>query len=968
MLNQTQTIIDRLAAADRKHQKEAGGSFLLRSVKYVCAVVLAAFVLDVVLHLSAGWRLSFLLGMIAGVIALGAISWYLAFVRRNRLEHIARFLETQDETLGSRLINLLQLREQVGDHSLTPLTRDLARQAIENYLDDFRNTPLEALVRTDTLRRHFKRAAWALLGFTAVFAIFFHITAIEAARFADPYGDHPPYSFTRLAIVEPAAQGTNVLYGKNLVVRVKASGHQPKEVFVTSFPPGHPEQAVTVPMFDKGKTGYDQLIDNIRTELIVFAHTKDRTSLSKQVRIGVVLTPRLEKAFVQVTPPAYTGLKPEEKPYAFKTVQVLAGSEVRFRLQSNRPLREGLLEVSNAEDQPAQHVALNKTAENEVTGALTARGSGRLRFSLVDAAGLPSQDTCEGALTVTYDLPPEIRITEPENDAFVAMDLKLKAHIEASDDYGIHAVRIHRGLNGGYSAPKTVTYDAIVRDSHETVDFNFAELGIQPGDIISMFAEAVDTAPEPHVARSQTVRLMVVSVEDYNNFLRERTDITDAEEKYAALMDDLQALVDEQKQLGDESQKLKEQLAKADAKQRDALTRELDGLLAKQNELNQKLNQHAGRMDNFVRQNPLYDVEEDLQQLLSEEAARIRQSADTNAAAARGIASRSAPPNGSRQLSPDLLTDFKKESDSQVARLGGVQEQTEQQVVGTLQDMSGMQELVKDFNQFESLYQAQRELADQVQAYNRAGQLSREDQLALKELAATEKQVGDLLGGLEQKLRDDAAAAEKLFPKAAKSGRDLADKINDLRLQPLAREATGQMLAGNGEQSFNSADRLRNEMAKLFSESQGGNCPSGNELDAYLRLQRSMNPGSNFAQMSRSRKFGRGIGQGMGMGMGEGAEGTSGYAVMNGGTMNVLGNELAPSRGSATARQPSRAGSGAGILAGKGGRSGSEKPDVMQGLNPVNRQSGAVSSENTIEQYNDVVENYFKAITTRKSP
>jgi len=34
-------------------------------------------------------------------------------------------------------------------------------------------------------------------------------------------------------------------------------------------------------------------------------------------------------------------LKAEEKPYAFKGVQALEGSEIRFRLQSNRPLREG---------------------------------------------------------------------------------------------------------------------------------------------------------------------------------------------------------------------------------------------------------------------------------------------------------------------------------------------------------------------------------------------------------------------------------------------------------------------------------------------------------------------------------------------------------------------------------------------------------------------------------------------------
>jgi hypothetical protein len=38
----------------------------------------------------------------------------------------------------------------------------------------------------------------------------------------------------------------------------------------------------------------------------------------------------------------------------------------------------------------------------------------------------------------------------------------------------------------------------------------------------------------------------------------------------------------------------------------------------------------------------------------------------------------------------------------------------------------------------------------------------------------------------------------------------------------------------------------------------------------------------------------------------------------------------------------------------------------LKGLNPVNRQSGANSAEAVMEEYNDVVENYFKAITTKQ--
>ena len=208
-MNETQKILEQLAAADREHQKEAGGKLLLRSVKYACAVVLAAFVLDVVVHLGAGWRLGLLLALLAGLLGLGIFTWHLAFVRRNRIEHIARFLETRDPALGSRLINLLQLSGQTGDATLAPLTRELARQAVENYAAELRDVPVASLARTGELRRQRKRAGLALAVFAGVLAAGFRIATVELARFADPFGDHPPYSFTHLEIVAPGPAGTS---------------------------------------------------------------------------------------------------------------------------------------------------------------------------------------------------------------------------------------------------------------------------------------------------------------------------------------------------------------------------------------------------------------------------------------------------------------------------------------------------------------------------------------------------------------------------------------------------------------------------------------------------------------------------------------------------------------------------------------------------------------------------------------
>lgn len=985
MLNPRPNILQRLAAADRLHQREVGGCLWFRSIKFLGAFLLLAFVIDLIWHLPPAGRLGLVLALIGLAVAVTVTSWYVAFVRRHRLERIARFLENRAPTLGSQLINLLQLRSQAKDPTLPPLTRDLARQAVENYAGQLHDAPLERLARTGALPRHAWHALLAVLAFAALLAMFHRVSAVQLARFFDPYGDHPPYSFTRLEIVDPGPNGTNVLYGQSVVVRVRTAGHQPRELFLTSHPPDQPELAVTVPMFDKGRTGFDQRLENIRTELVAYAHTKNQASRSKQSRISVILTPQIEASLVRIAPPPYTGIAPKESPFLFQSVQALAGSEVRFRLRSNRPLRGGQLTVSMI-DQPDLPITLTNLSESEVAGSFIAAHSARLHFTVTDVTGILSTGDHQGSLTVTYDLPPSIRVAEPDRDTFVAMDFKLQARFEAQDDYGLSRVRIHRGINGEFPDPFVTTYDSVVRQSTETLDLDLPALGVQPGDIVSLFAEAADTAPSPQLALSQTVRLRVISVEEYNDFLRQQTDLADTEAKYFSLMDDLQRLVEEQKQLAETAQKLQEQLAQADPSQRDALQRSFNALLARQSELNQKLEQHARRLEHFVRDQPLYDVEKDLQEELNELAQQIRDSTAANQAATQAPTPDSNPnpnsnsnpnsntnPNaasGQISLSPETLEAFQKAAAQQVAQLDQVQSNTEEQVTDVLADLSRMQDLIKGFNLFETLYHAQQELTAQSQAYQRTGTLSREDQLALKELAAVEKEIGDALQLLERQLREDAAEAKELFPKAAQSAVRLADQIEQRRLATLARQATSRLLAGEGEPSYLAAERLRSEMEQLFQDCQGGHCPSSGELDSYLSLQRGLNPGNNFSQLSRSRKFSFSSRPGFafGQGQGQGMSGTSGYAVADPSKIGVLGNEFAPSRGQASARQSSRQGRGTTDPSVSSTAEHLDPADVVSGLNPIQRPSGAVATETLIEEYSAVVDRYFEAITTRPPP
>lgn len=956
----------RLAAADRILQMERGGSLLLRAWPWVAGFVLIAFAVDVILHLSAVPRLGIAAGF--ALLVLSGASWcaYVARGRRNPFEHTARILESRHPRLGSKLINLLQLRAQTQDPALAPLTRELAGLAITGYAQELSQEPIEQLARTDRLQLDAKSAAYGLLGFAAVLAIFYDITKTEVPRFLDPFGDHPPYSFTRLEISDPATDGATVIYNQSLLVTAKSSGHRPGELFLSYFPPSHPEQTMTVPMFDKGERGFTQQIESIRTDLVVFAHTKNRHALSRQRRISVILTPRLEKAWVKITPPAYTGLAPDEKPLNFKNVKALAGSTLEFRLESNRPLASGHLTVTTASS--VEPITMTPRGPNEVVGTIEAKQPAQLQFSLLDRDGNPSQETWETALTVTHDLPPEVQISNPSSDSFVAMDFKAEPIIEASDDYGIATVRIHTARNGVFGEPRVVTPDRVTLHVRETQAFDFQKMGLESGDTVSIFAEAIDNAPEPHLARSKTVTFTVISTEEYNAFLRERTDLSDIEAKYAKLVNEFHDLAEQQKKLGEEIAALKEQLAaaKTDA-EKAAVQKKLDDLLAKQAALNTKLNQLADTMEHFVRDQPLYDVEAELKNTLAEKAQAIRDSTKANEEATKPLGQQPAPAqpgqsssSGQQPPSQKTLDDFKQASDEQLARLGATEQEARDQVLKPLEDLSLMHEIIKDINRFKDLYAAQQELAKQSKAYDRPAPLSREDQFALKDLAAQEKQIGDELDAVEQKLWEDGKAAQEKFPKAGESAQNIAQKMGDLRLQTLASKATGEMLAGHGDNGSELAETLRAEMEKLFSQCNGKGGSMNDELDQYMSIQRSLNPRQSFQQMMQCKKFGTGHGFKPGRG-GEGNGGSDGYAVMTGPNANVLGNEASVS--ASDKAEVNGQGKNKATPDGAQPSVALDKPDVVQGVNPVNRESEAVQGETTIEQYSDIVEKYFRAIT-----
>ncbi|MES2924869.1 MAG: DUF4175 family protein [Verrucomicrobiota bacterium] len=950
-----QPVLDVLRRAGALHSRQRAMLLVLRSSVWLVAAIPLLMLADVLFHFSDPLRLAGGIGVVLVALTVIGVAVGVACFARPPLLRIARLLESRNPALGSKLVNILQLDADASREQAAPLTRELARRAVADAGKALDLPALPPLAREPMLPRRALHAV-AAVGVLAMLTFFGgqHVRQ-EWLRFLDPYGDHPPFSLTYLEILKPA-DGDKVIYDGSVTVEVRASGHQPRELFFTAKPVDATAPAITVPMSARGDGTFVGRLETIRNPLEIVAHTGDGGSRSHRRMLGLVLTPQIGPAVVRIAPPAYTGQKAREIPYRFTALQVLEGTQVGFQLASNRPLGAGRILFEGGSDTPATF-ALQPAAEGPaetVHADFTAEHSGRMSFSLVDVAGNAATETPAASLTVTRDLPPAIAITVPEKDALVVDGLALPVMVDATDDYGLHSMRLHIGINDKFLPMEPVVFDAPdIRRHRIDHTLDLAKLGAKPGDKITVFAEAMDTRPEPQITRTGTRRMEVITEDDYNDRLREKVDVAMIAGKYEALLKRFEEQIAAQKRIEEKLAALQKEAANSE--------KSLAGLaeaFSEQHQLNQRLEQTADDMAKFGRDKPVYDFEKDLQEKLREQAAAIRESVEKNRKEGEQALESGPPPPEPPSVA--MMEGLEKAAREQRERLQGGSDRAKQEIQEPLQDLARLHELMKDFNRFQQLTEEQRELAEQAKAYQDKPQLNAEDRLALRDLGARQRELAPKLDELAKKLRHDAEAAEKTFPEAAGSARELAGQMEASDMPGLARRAAQSMLDSKAGEAQAQANNLLEEMDRLFSdEGQQGQQGVAQGLDRALQLRRRMQSGDSLRQMMLSKNFRPLPGEGA---SGGGLGGFMANSMMDGEPQLLGGESLLD-------------GPIASSIAGLGDQGGSgmpgaptarlDQPDQSKVDLQSARRTATPGGSTLLLDYESIADAYFRRLTTK---
>ena len=504
----------------------------LRWLAQTLALWLGCFWLDNLLRLpsAARWLL-----LVAGV-AWPAWRFWSEEVRRDvwqvRPERTARELETRCNIGDNILINACQFEAAPAKG----LSAAFANRTVDAGMARARTLVPSAL----TEPRRIWRAAGAALACVLVWMVYLLVFPRYAGnawqRFSRPLADVPPVGVYDVRLTpcgrvivgegESLAFQTTVLGASNRFVRL----NNPPVLCLTRRREGG--EAVEVPLRPTLDGGWRATVENVQEAFTARVLAED--SWSPAAMVEVRRRPRLTTSVFRVEPPAYTGLKPEERPGPPAALTVPEGSRVETRITLDRVVaavawQVGTNRVLFAGGRKAWQVSATLNAPAE--------------YRLLVVEEQTEQEAARGILQVQPDRHPEAVLVADDRNRLVWPGESLEFPVLAEDDYGVRDVIVTARRASRDNAPQTVlerwAYQGPPgrRNIQERLRFTVDPKLFEGGESYTIEAQARDFAPAGNTGRSAPLVLRV----------RRPQDATSGDPEEQRLLNALQHAIDAQR-------------------------------------------------------------------------------------------------------------------------------------------------------------------------------------------------------------------------------------------------------------------------------------------------------------------------------------------------------------------------------------------------------------------------------------
>ena len=277
--------------------------------------------------------------------------------------------------------------------------------------------------------------------------------------------------------------------GSDVVVQVTTGGFDPRKSEIHLRYQNSPNWEVhTMEVTPQNPPTFREMLFNLQEPITYFIDADGHRT--KDFTIRVEDLPRVEKMDYTYNYPSYTGLAPNKVENA-TDMAALRGTVVDVFIHGSQPLSGGALIFSDGKSIPLQ-----TAGERDVTAKVTVDRNATFRIKLVNTSKQPYTSLEEYSMEATEDGKPIIEFTKPGRDESATNVQEVFTELRAEDDFGINKLELHFSVNGGPEQAVDLFQNkgAAPKEISGSHTFFLEEYDLKPGDFVSYFGKAMDTA------------------------------------------------------------------------------------------------------------------------------------------------------------------------------------------------------------------------------------------------------------------------------------------------------------------------------------------------------------------------------------------------------------------------------------------------------------------------------------------
>ena len=473
------------------------------------AILAGAAIVDLLMPLPGSVRIALLIGII-GTVGYLLYKYLFQPLRVKLTPHdVALNVERKHEDLEDRLVSALQFGEVETED---PIKSHLLQRLVTDAVERTEGIDFKATVDKGKKRKHIGIAVAALAGCAFIGLIFPTELNTSLNRLLSPWEKTEPVFTTKLT-VEPG--NARILRGRSLAINLEVTGKAADKARLvytkgnaaTETEPQRQEIDMVRIEGEKRKFGYELFNINENIDYYVTANGTE----SEHYTVEVFDMPKVTAIEIAYTYPEYTKLTPIIQ-QGEGNIRAVAGSQAEVRITTNKAIQSGTLTVE-AQDSVPMVIFDGRTP----TTTLDVLNDGKYTVKLLCVDGFNNQTPIEYTITAIPDEPPEIVIKEPGRDVKATKLEEVKVLAEATDDYGVENMTLMYSIGSGEAQELPV--ETIEIKAEKIISgayvFYLEELDVEPGELISYYAQATDNNTRTGPGTS-TSELYFIEVRPFN--------------------------------------------------------------------------------------------------------------------------------------------------------------------------------------------------------------------------------------------------------------------------------------------------------------------------------------------------------------------------------------------------------------------------------------------------------------------